>query len=334
MIGAIKPFRVVTSFIVMMGFGLIGAWLAVETLPVDTVAAQDGPSTPPLTEGSTCADCHIDVASHWQGSVHAMAYADPTFQSAWASQGEPADCLSCHTTGFNPRTGTFQQEGVACEACHGQTPATHPEEPIPSNPGAEVCADCHTSTFSEWEMSGHAAQDIACVACHEPHPQQLAAADPNTLCLDCHSDDSYSEPESAYIHDTHAESQECVDCHWFHSEEDVDGIHIVSGNLLPSGHDNAVTTAACIDCHAEDMENDLIADADFTLAQQLEVEELESEIESTLTQGENTASLRAAQGLVVGIIIGGALMLLLNWRSAPPPTSTSSNDNTEEDNDE
>lgn len=336
MIGARKRFSIFINLIVVLGFGLIGAWLSVELMSVETAGAQDGPTSSPLTDGGDrCADCHIDVESHWQGSVHANAFADPVFQSAWASQGQPVDCLACHTTGFNPRTGTYEQEGVACEACHGETPANHPEEPIPGNPGAEACAECHTTTFTEWERSGHASVDIACVVCHEPHPQQLAAADPNTLCLDCHADDSYDDPEAAYIHASHAEEQQCVDCHWFHSEEDVDGVHIRSGNLLASGHDNAVTTASCIDCHAEGLENDLIAEPDVTLAQQLHVEELEAEIESTRTQGENAASLRAAQGLLLGIIVGGALMLLLNWRSMSTNTATNNhNEDSEETSDE
>ncbi len=334
MIGARRSFKVLSSIVVILGFGLIGGWLALQTLPVNTAAAQDGPDGP-LSEGETCADCHLDTTADFHGSVHAMAYADPVFQEAWTSQGEPADCLSCHTTGFNPRTGTFEQEGVQCEACHGETPANHPQEPIPANPGAEACADCHTTTFSEWEMSSHAAVGIACVECHQPHPQQLTAVDANTLCLDCHADEEYSEPASIYIHDTHAETQECVDCHWFHSEEDVDGIHIRSGNLLPSGHDNAVTTASCTDCHAEGMENELIAEPDLTLEQQLRVEELQTEIESSQTQGENTASLRAAQGLLIGIAIGGALMLLLTWRSGPGTTpTTTTNENSKENHDE
>lgn len=28
-------------------------------------------------------------------------------------------CYSCHTTGYNPKTGEFKEEGVRCEACHG-----------------------------------------------------------------------------------------------------------------------------------------------------------------------------------------------------------------------
>lgn len=306
------------SLMIVIAFGLFGVWFA--TKPA---LAQDGPQAPTTTQ-SDCAECHLDVVDHFAGSVHALAYADPVFQTAWQSQDEPIECLACHTTGFSPRTGLYEAEGVTCEACHGQTPANHPEEPMSIDPGADVCADCHTTTFNEWETTLHAEQDIACTECHAPHPQALrlrdpesedpsnfVALEPTALCQSCHSADSYTTETSIYVHETHTEEIGCADCHWFHAEADVDGVHITSGALLPTGHDNAVTTTACVTCHEESEATLSETTPTEIMQQQLEISELRSEIRSVETQGENTNLLRAAQGLVVGMAIGGVLVIVI-----------------------
>ncbi len=69
------------------------------------------------------------------------------------------NCLACHTTGFNPETGHYSEEGVGCEACHGPGAdavklvlagqAAKHKEAIRLNPdSALVCARCHNPHIS------------------------------------------------------------------------------------------------------------------------------------------------------------------------------------------
>lgn len=90
------------------------------------VSAQEGTAVPTPEPGPDCAECHIDVVQTWQSSTHAQAYHNTDFQTAWQAQGGDVQCLNCHTTGFVPFTGSFDQPGITCSACHGSTPANHP----------------------------------------------------------------------------------------------------------------------------------------------------------------------------------------------------------------
>ena len=221
--------------IMLMSAGLV---LAQESTPEPT------PSPIPPED---CQSCHIDVATEWQFTPHAEAYTNEAFQSAWFNQRSNPTCLTCHTTGYVPRTQTYKQEGVACIACHGDTPITHPPDVV-SAVGGEVCADCHTSTYSEWEQGAHSTSDITCTSCHDPHHARLIAVNSQALCLACHG-----TVEQSYSHITHPD-QQCVDCH-YHAETNTSD-HFVSGNLLPTGHQAVAFTVACIDCHEGLVEGD------------------------------------------------------------------------------
>lgn len=67
--------------------------------------------------------------------------------------GETIDCLACHTTGYDQKTGVAAQEGVTCEGCHGAG-ADYAPMPIMKNrekaiaagltiPDEKTCARCH-----------------------------------------------------------------------------------------------------------------------------------------------------------------------------------------------
>lgn len=200
-------------------------------------------TTPTPIPPEDCQSCHLDVATEWQFTPHAQAYSNEAFQSAWFEQRSDPTCLACHTTGYISRTQTYKQEGVACVACHGNTPLTHPPDTVPVI-GGEVCADCHTTTYSEWEQGAHSTSDITCLSCHDPHQSNLVAQDSQTLCLSCHE-----TVEQSYAHTTHPD-QQCVDCH-YHKPALDDTEHFVSGNLLPSGHQSQAFAVACVDCHGD-----------------------------------------------------------------------------------
>lgn len=312
---------------------------ALFTMPVhaqdtDTSATTDATTTAEDAETFVqgCAECHIDIVADWQDSSHATTFHTADFQSVWqAGDAATETCLACHATGFVAFSGEYTHEGVTCEACHGQTPENHPDEPISVLPGLDVCADCHTITYREWQSSPHGNADMPCTSCHNPHPQQVRFGDTNTLCLNCHEQDERND----YVHVTHTES-ECTSCHWHRGVFDAD-VHLVSGELMPTGHDASVETLACIDCHEnlgddvlmaeatpevgerDEMQDDThgvaVADANMRpptgLAAQVEIQELQAEVQSVQALGENTAAVRLMQGLVVGLALGAVVVWLL-----------------------
>lgn len=294
-------------------FCFIGGMSLVGAITNQTIFAQ-GPTDPPSQPSNTaqdCAECHVDVVNAWQGSTHATAYQDPVFQDAWQQVNQDTSCLACHTTGFVPRTGEFKTAGVSCEACHGQTPADHPPAAVSVDPGAEVCADCHVTTYSEWQHSLHGEKDIACTTCHNPHPQQLRFETVDLLCTSCHE-----AAPATYTHETHA-SQVCSDCHWYQSIPDSE--HVLTGNLKPTGHDNIIEPLTCVDCHEaleeglfDELENAEFMQSPHPLRDaQVQIAELEAEVKTVETQGENAAAARMVQGLVFGAVLGGMIVLVI-----------------------
>lgn len=272
------------------------------------------PSATPVPQA--CSECHLDIVSAWETGLHAQAYADPVFQEAWQKANSEPACLACHTTGYNPRTQTYAHEGITCEACHGQTPANHPDEPVSINPGPAVCETCHATTVTEWEHSAHGEQQLACTSCHNPHPQQLLFDnDSVALCLNCHDE----EPRDDYAHLSHPE-QLCTDCHWHRAKPEDLLAHYTSGALYPTGHGAVVETVACVTCHAdlaaeegtlvsldEAIDDMGLSDSSHPLlAARVRIHELEAEVDTVRAQGENTAVLRIIQGAVVGVAVGGA----------------------------
>ena len=63
-----------------------------------------------------CISCHgamhPETVKNWRESKMAAAYEN--------IKDEPIkdNCVPCHTTGLNPATGHYSEEGVGCEACH------------------------------------------------------------------------------------------------------------------------------------------------------------------------------------------------------------------------
>lgn len=298
-----------------------------------------------------CSECHVDITEAWQTGTHAQAYSDPTFQEKWQEAGSPAQCLACHTTGFDARTGEYDHEGVTCAACHGQTPADHPPAPVnldPTllstvqqweesadkqvildaalaiDPSIAICASCHATTFTEWEQSAHGAQQLACVVCHSPHPQQVrfvSEEEPNALCLNCHGDYTSNEQyaDNSFAHLLHVE-QQCSDCHWHRAKREDLLAHYESGQLFPTGHMAEVETRACVDCHEElteqetgDVNQEITTELDLVSGNPLQearvrIEELEQEVDTVKAQGANSSALRMVQGIVLGVVLGGIVV--------------------------
>ena len=69
--------------------------------------------------------------------------------------------MSCHASGYDPRTEQYTFEGVVCSDCHYVTGSPqHPPGPVEMATDSAVCGKCHTGehapTYDEWLVSNHA----------------------------------------------------------------------------------------------------------------------------------------------------------------------------------
>jgi len=131
------------------------------------VSAQDKAAAPAhaFIGVKKCMMCHKgevkgNVHEKWLASKHAKAY--QTLVDKKDGSEKKAECLVCHTTGFNaggyvpgaPTAAEF--EGVQCESCHGagaDFKLTHGKDPagaaklgLVSKPNEATCKTCHNET--------------------------------------------------------------------------------------------------------------------------------------------------------------------------------------------
>jgi hypothetical protein len=92
---------------------------------------------------------------------------------------DPKPCFPCHTTGWDPATGTYAEPGVTCEGCHG--PGERYDEMMFVGQellgrGEETRARAlldHSSRLAREAVSrrtvpGDAGAMNVCVGCHHP----------------------------------------------------------------------------------------------------------------------------------------------------------------------
>ncbi len=147
----------------------------------------------------------------------------------------PFNCGQCHTTGYEPTgnqhgltglVGTWAQDGVRCEACHGPSSDHVASFGDVSPPGGKDCADCHfrdagfRMPWSGGFMRHHQqSEDFS----HSPHSVMLD-------CNTCHN------PHRSVVYNDGGTIKECVDCH---SGDQANGFYRVAG----------MANVDCIDCH-------------------------------------------------------------------------------------
>jgi predicted CXXCH cytochrome family protein len=261
-----------------------------------------------------CAGCHKDTHSTWAGTLHSQAFSSPIFQEDWVKQGSAPACLECHTTGFDPNSGKYSEEGVTCEACHGPLQQGHPEKPMPVTPDYTLCAGCHKTTTDEWRASKHGQIKLNCESCHNPHSQAPRAETINELCTNCHKDTG-----SSFTHGTHASSAlSCSDCH-MSATSHTDA----TGGLFATGHTFVVGSEACINCHKDTVHtrDTIVRLSGEQTGEPLTSDELEkmvSEQEQTIEslEAQNTVRLYTGliQGAIVGLIVGGVAAWVVSKR--------------------
>ncbi len=299
-------FALSLTFVLAFGGGLDAAQAA----PAPEAHEQ---GLPGYKGSATCAGCHKDTHTTWSGTLHAQAYSSPIFQEDRVKQGSAVSCLECHATGYDTETGTYFEEGVGCESCHGPLAEGHPDNPMPVTPDATLCATCHKTTTDEWRASKHGQVGLDCQTCHDPHSQTPRANSINELCSSCHKDTS-----SSFTHGTHSEAGlQCSDCHMARAQPAS-----FTGGLFATGHTFAVGSEACISCHRDTVHTrDTIARLSDGEAGQATIEELQKtaqenaqKIQSLEAQGTVRLYTGLIQGAIVGVITGGVAAWVVSKR--------------------
>ncbi|MFM8319603.1 MAG: multiheme c-type cytochrome [Chloroflexota bacterium] len=287
--------------------------------PAPAVAAP--PAQPAGQEGAyagseACSKCHEDLHTDWTSTRHAQAFSSPIFQRDWHELKDQTECLECHTTGYNAQDGTYAEEGVTCESCHGPFQPNHPKEQMPIEPDADLCARCHKATTDEWKASPHAQKNIQCQSCHNPHSQAPMADSITALCTNCHK-----QMNDTFAHGTHASAGlECSNCHMYTAPREGDPIH----GLTATGHTFLVGSDACIGCHQDTVHsrNELVKLGGNALpTPDVSVEKLQKTVqdqEQTISNLETSSQTRLYtglfQGAIVGLLTGGAAAWVVSRR--------------------
>ena len=151
------------------------------------------------------------------------------------------NCGPCHTTGYRPEghqdgleglVGTWAEDGVECEACHGPA-SQHVDAPydygLEVDNSAEACGRCHSrgaveslnasggfvrhhEQYESFFQSKHRALD--CTDCHDPHTAVKYAEEAGESgiridCQNCH----FGEAENQAVGTHKALGVECKTCH-------------------------------------------------------------------------------------------------------------------------
>jgi predicted CXXCH cytochrome family protein len=310
----------VISFLCFFFLGLTLGAISVIAQPASAAPVfqveQPGSNPRDYRGSESCVECHENIHNAWKDTFHANAFSSPIFQRDWTELGSQTRCLECHTTGFDPVTGTYVEEGVTCESCHGPLQPGHPAQVQPVQPDANLCAQCHKTTKDEWQASVHSQAGIQCQDCHNPHSQTRKAESVTALCTNCHKDRGDS-----FTHGTHANAGlECSNCHMYSSPRDNDPID----GLVPTGHTFSVGSDACIGCHQDTVHsrNEIVKltgevaelqNEDLGTLQQQKVA-LEDKVATLETRSTVRLYTGLAQGAIVGLIMGGAAAWIVSKR--------------------
>ncbi len=214
-----------------------------------------------IMTGDSCVTCHNGINDTWKSGSHGQAVSDPIFSEAWNTQGKPGACLVCHTTGYDPATGTSEADGVTCIACHSPIPANHPTDNMPIDASPNLCGKCHSDprfAVENWKLSAHYQRSMTCSVCHDPHTAGMktvagtktTSSDASDLCANCHKDAMKNFPTSK-----HAEAGvTCVNCHLGFNvgASNVNPLDFVNAHKAPD-HSFKPTLDTCNTCHVNQM---------------------------------------------------------------------------------
>jgi predicted CXXCH cytochrome family protein len=257
-----------------------------------------------LTADETqCKVCHEASFKAWETSVHGKAYTDLAFKDVWTQSGQPKECLTCHTTGYDATAGNSHAESISCIACHSQGIEDHPMNPLKVDRSAALCGECHTDTYFQLTTSKHGESGITCVTCHDPHTNALKYENAPDLCASCHGN-----RVSRFAHSQHASSG--LSCESCHLEADI---KLTADGHPKRNHTFNVHLATCTACHSYQIHGPADMAALSPTEEQTPAADamsaVESAVVSTNPQPTNAIGFTVVSGLV-GMAAG---MILSPW---------------------
>lgn len=158
---------------------------------------------------------------------------------SWAfyskGQKKPYKCGPCHMTAYSPEghqdnlegmIGTWAEDGISCEECHGPGMAhlRNPvKETIKIDLSSDACGKCHQrgglgpeppakggfirhhEQINELKAGAHG--DLSCIECHNPHERAILVK--KDICAECHGDiaESYAKTRHGM------QGTACMECH-------------------------------------------------------------------------------------------------------------------------
>jgi len=159
---------------------------------------------------------------------------DGTWSFYQKGQKTPYECGPCHMTAYSPdghqdgkegMIGTWKEDGIGCEECHGPG-ADHIKKPTKQNvtidKSAKACGKCHQrgginpepiaekgfiqhhEQINELLAGPHAT--MSCIECHNPHQRAVLT---QSNCTNCHE-----EIAKSLATDVHSKvGKGCIECH-------------------------------------------------------------------------------------------------------------------------
>jgi hypothetical protein len=298
---ALRPFLVAIL--------VAGLWVSLTIHAWAAPPPQGETSSQEIQDPATCGACHQDVYAVWQSGAHAQAASSAGFRAAWTEVGQVEDCLTCHSTSLESDTGAVMVPNVACQACHRKIgDEKHPSATMTVEVTADLCGECHTDTFAEWQLSGHGRRGIECTSCHQSHSQTLRIQPPQELCHQCHGGRFEDMAHSSHA----AADLTCNKCHMppNPASELIGGM----GGVSTHGHTFSVGSQTCAQCHVSQIHGqaaEMASDSRIALpAEALESQAVEAAQErARVLASENDSLTRQVERQQVLAYVGGAFAL-------------------------
>lgn len=180
-----------------------------------------------------CLECHAGGAQHMNAinsvhgkngvsciACHSPHHADES--NFMLVKAQPELCYSCHLAKRAEFDMPFHHrvnEGlVQCTDCHNPHGTVKPHQVRATATQDEVCFKCHTDKQGPFVFEHQPVKVDGCESCHlvhgGPNPHMLKLSNVNLLCLQCHTQSSFSgAPGAPSFHNQASFFQSCVLCH-------------------------------------------------------------------------------------------------------------------------
>jgi len=218
------------------GIGLASIfWAFLGTIGGPINSTLDAPAT------ADCIGCHNAIGDDWATHAHGQAATNEAFSKAWNEQGNLPVCMTCHATGYDASSLTWESPGVSCLTCHTPYNENHPDEIMPTDVSSRVCGNCHLETFVQFQDSAHGKTGQNCYGCHNAHTTSLKTENSQDLCQACHKERVHSFELTVHA----ANGLLCSDCHLRDLASDLGLGHGTRD------HTFKVSLETCTGCHSE-----------------------------------------------------------------------------------